>query len=59
MGWRGAWTNENTFATEFDDIGFGESYVLQTRFIQDNLEMTVKERSHDALLTLSGKMNPE
>lgn len=59
VGVRGIWTDEKTFVAEYDDIAYGESYALQIKFMPNGIVMTMKERAHDAILTLTGKVNSD
>lgn len=59
VGARGSWMDESTFAVEYDEIANAEAYALQLHFIQDSVVTTMKERAHDAILTLTGKVNSD
>jgi CubicO group peptidase (beta-lactamase class C family) len=56
MGLRGAWTSDQTFLFEYDEIANREAYALEMSFDGDQVTIQAKERTHDAIVTVQGKM---
>ena len=57
-GFRGEWTDENTFQVEFDQIARFESFVLTFRFDGDHVTLEGRERSHEIGFTATGSRLP-
>ena len=59
MGLRAKWIDPQTFLFEYDEIANNGAYALQIHFEGDHVTISAKERTHEATLTIVGKMqNP-
>jgi CubicO group peptidase (beta-lactamase class C family) len=56
LGVRGSWIDSQTFLFEYDSVANQDAYVLEMRFEGDHVTITACERTHDAGLTLEGKL---
>lgn len=52
---RGTWTDEKTFSLDYDEITNGEAYAIRAQFTPAGMDLTLKERSHEAVISLHGK----
>ncbi len=55
-GYRGAWTDAQTFVLELDEIASRDAYTLNVRFAEDRVVITGRERTHEASFTLNGSL---
>jgi hypothetical protein len=56
---RGAWLEEGTFLFEYDATANGEGYSLELHFDGDRVTVNSKERTHEAVLSIEGRVqNP-
>jgi hypothetical protein len=56
LGVRGSWSDSQTFLFEYDSVANQDAYALEMRFEGDHVTITAHERTHDASLTLEGKL---
>lgn len=56
MGLRGSWIDAQTFLFEYDTIANHDAYTLEIHFDGDRATIDAKERTHEAVLTLEGKL---
>jgi hypothetical protein len=56
LGMRGTWLDIQTFLFEYDAIANGEAYALELRFEGDRVTVSSKERTHEAVVTVEGKL---
>jgi CubicO group peptidase (beta-lactamase class C family) len=54
-GLRGAWTDAQTFALEYDQIANNQAIVLQLRFTADTVTVAATERTHEGTVTFAGR----
>ncbi|MGD8403633.1 MAG: serine hydrolase [Anaerolineales bacterium] len=56
---RGTWLDESTFLFEYDATANGEGYSLELSFDGDRVTVNSKERTHEAVLSVEGRVqNP-
>jgi CubicO group peptidase (beta-lactamase class C family) len=56
MGMRGSWIDSQTFLFEYDTIANHDAYTLELHFDGDSVTINAKERTHEAILTIEGKI---
>jgi CubicO group peptidase (beta-lactamase class C family) len=56
LAMRGSWTDLQTFLFEYDSIANGETYTLELHFDADQVTINAKERTHEAIVTVEGKI---
>lgn len=56
MGLRGHWIDPQTFLFEYDTITNQDAYALELHFDGDTVTINARERTHEALMTLEGKV---
>jgi CubicO group peptidase (beta-lactamase class C family) len=59
MGMRCSWINQHTLLFEYDGIANHDAYALEIDFEGDTVTIHAKERTHDAILTLEGKLQSQ
>jgi hypothetical protein len=57
-GLRGQWTDANTFTMEVETIANREAFVYVIRFDGNTASMDIRERAHDAGVTIIGTAAP-
>lgn len=55
LGLRGQWSDEHTFALEYDEIANRDAYRLEARFLGDKVILSIKERTHQRVVTIVGR----
>lgn len=56
MGLRGSWIDSQTFLFEYDAIANHDAYALEIHFDEDTVTINAKERTHEAVTTLEGRV---
>jgi len=59
MGLRGSWIDSQTFRFEYDAIANHDAYALEIHFEGDHVTINAKERTHEAVLTIEGKLQSQ
>jgi CubicO group peptidase (beta-lactamase class C family) len=55
-GIRGKWTDPQTFLFEYDAIANSDAYTMELHFDGDIVTINAKERTHEAVITIEGKL---
>ena len=56
MGLRGKWIDSQTFLFEYDAIANHDAYALEIHFEGEHVTINARERTHQTILTLEGKI---
>ena len=56
LGMRGTWLDAQTFLFEYNTIANGEGYSLELSFEENRVIVSSKERTHEAVVTVEGKL---
>jgi hypothetical protein len=56
MGLRDSWIDSQTFLFEYDAIANHDAYALELHFDGDVVTINAKERTHQAVMTLQGRV---
>jgi hypothetical protein len=57
LGLRGAWTANDTFTVEYDEIANRDAFLLDVQFAGDTVTLTAKERTRAAGVVIEGTAN--
>ena len=56
MGLRGTWIDSQTYLFDYDTIANHDAFTLELRFNGDEVTIHAKERTQEAVLTITGKI---